>query len=137
MRTILILEDEPVLRWFLRRMLKQYSLIEAASAEEALQLFADRDRQIDLLLADVTLPKSSGVQVALLLRLEIPNLPIILTSGFPVGNWSDEDSADLAKLGSNFVEVLQKPFGAAVLSNAVFKLIGEPQPERVAGASET
>jgi DNA-binding response OmpR family regulator len=67
--TILVLEDEPSVRKHLRRMLKRYGLIEASGAEQALQLFLEHERKIGFLVADVTLPKSSGIQVALLLRL--------------------------------------------------------------------
>ena len=68
MNTILVLEDEPFVMKLLRYMLKHYSLIEATSAEEAFRQFSERGRQIDLLLADVTLPTSSGTRVALHLR---------------------------------------------------------------------
>jgi CheY-like chemotaxis protein len=44
----------------LRRTLTEYNLLEAATAEEALQLFARHDPHVDLLLTDVTLPTSSG-----------------------------------------------------------------------------
>jgi CheY-like chemotaxis protein len=65
-------------------MLKSYSLIEATTAEEALRLFSDHGRQVDLLIAAVTIPTSSGIQVALLLRSEIPDLPVLLTSSYPL-----------------------------------------------------
>lgn len=115
----------------LRHMLKQYSLIEAVSAEEALRLFTEHGRQVDLLVADVTMPISSGIQVALLLRSELPNLPVLLTSGYPVCAWSDRDSADLRRLGSKSVTILEKPFRAEVLRSAVCELIGTPPAEKV------
>ena len=124
MKSLLLLEDEPALMVLLRHMLKQYSLIEAATAEQALRLFNDHGRRIDLLLADVVLPKSSGIQVALLLRSEIPNLPVILTSGYPVSVWAKRDAADLERLGSRSVAILQKPFQAQVLPNTIREMIG-------------
>jgi CheY-like chemotaxis protein len=63
-KTLLVLEDEPVLMVLLRHLLKPYNLIEAA------RLFAFLTRMAAasiLLLADVTLPAGSGIQVALLL----------------------------------------------------------------------
>lgn len=122
MKTLLVLEDESSLMTLMRHMLKQYYLIEAISAEQALHLFGAHGRQVDLLIADVTLPKSSGIQVALLLRSKVPDLPVILTSGYPVKSWSDRDSADLERLGSNGVTIISKPFHATVLSNAVREL---------------
>ena len=108
----------------LRHILKQYRLIEAATAEQALRLFEDHDRRIDLLLADVMLPTSSGIQVALLLRSEIPNLPVILTSGYPVRVWAEREAADLKRLGSSSVAILQKPFKTLVLPNTIREMIG-------------
>jgi two-component system cell cycle sensor histidine kinase/response regulator CckA len=95
MKTLLLLEDESSVTKLQRNMLKQYRVIEARSAEEALHLFLDHQGQVDLLVADVTLPTSSGIQVALLLRSKIPSLPIILTSGYPVSSWSDLEFSDL------------------------------------------
>ena len=82
MKTLLVLEDNPALMMFLRLTLEPYDLIEASTAEQALRLFAERGRQVDLLIADLHLPKSSGIQVAMILRSEIPNLPV-LRRGYP------------------------------------------------------
>jgi two-component system cell cycle sensor histidine kinase/response regulator CckA len=130
-KILLVLEDNPSVMMFLRLMLEQYSLIEAGTAEEALRLFTDHGRRIDLLVADVTLATSSGIQVGLLLRLEIPDLPVILTSVYPVHDWSDGDLADLGRLGANSVAILPKPFQGRVLSNAVHELIGTVPSEAV------
>jgi CheY-like chemotaxis protein len=129
LRTILVLEDEPSVMKFMRLMLEPYSLIEASNAEQALRLFTDVGRNVDLLVADVTLPTSSGIQVALLLRLEIPDLPVILTSGYPVNDWSDCDLADLGRLGANSVAILPKPFQGKALSDAVGELLA-PRAEK-------
>jgi len=128
MKTILVLEDEPTVMKLLRCILAGYNLIEAGSAEEALRLFIRQGRQLDLLLADLILPESSGVQVALMLRSEIPGLPVILTSGYPVSCWSERDCADVERLGSPSV-VVPKPFRAPAISNAVSELIGMPHCE--------
>ena len=127
MKTLLVLEDEPPVLKLLWHMLKQYNVIEATTAEQALRLFEENHYQIDLLVADVTLPAGSGVQVALVLRSQIRDLPVVLTSGYPVSDWSARDSADLEELGSKSVAILQKPFLAQELLSAVRKLTGEPQ----------
>src|SRR5712692_3671953 len=98
MKTLLVLEDEALVTKLLLHVLRHYTVLEAATAERALRLFTDQGRQIDLLIADVTLPTSSGIYVALLLRAEIPDLPVILTSGCPL---SHGDFPDLERLGSN------------------------------------
>jgi CheY-like chemotaxis protein len=132
MKTLLVLEDDLSVMMILRLMLEQYSLIEASTAEQALRLFTDGGRKIDLLVADVTLPTSSGIQVALLLRSEVPDLPVILTSGYPMSAWSDRDSADLERLGGNSVAILPKPFQGKALSDEVRELLGTA-PSEAAG----
>jgi CheY-like chemotaxis protein len=131
MKTILLLDDESVVMDLLRQVLQKYALIEATTAEQALRLFNKNGRQLDLLLADVILPESSGIHLALLLRLEIPDLPVILTSGYPIYCWNERDCADLERLGSNRVTTLQKPFYPQDVWNAVWELIGKPPTEMV------
>jgi CheY-like chemotaxis protein len=74
-KTILVLEDEPLVMKLLWNVLKHYHVIEATTAEQALQIFAHRDSQVDLLVTDVRLPTLSGIQVALRIRLGLPEFP--------------------------------------------------------------
>ena len=133
-KTILVLEDSPAVMLVLRLMLEQYRLIEASTAEQAMRQFTDHGRKIDLLVADVTLPTSSGIQVALFLRSEVPDLPVILTSGYSVSAWNDRDSADLERLGTSSVAILEKPFQGKALSDAVRDLTGTA-PSEAAGTA--
>lgn len=129
MKTLLVIEDDPCVMNFLRCMLTQYNVVEATTAEEALLLFIDRNHQVDLLVADLTLPGMSGIQTALHLRARMPGLPVILTSGYPVNSWSAVDSAGLRMLNSNWLAV-EKPFHAEVLLNAICKLTGTPRSDK-------
>jgi two-component system cell cycle sensor histidine kinase/response regulator CckA len=131
MQTLFLLEDESSVMKLLRIWLKAYNLLEANSAEEALRIFTDHGRHISFLVADLTLPARSGIQVALLLRSEIPDVPVILTSGDPVSGWGERDSAELESLGPTSVRILQKPFKAQGLVKAVYELIGAPQTAKV------
>jgi CheY-like chemotaxis protein len=127
-KTILLLDDEPSLLklWRHALTLNGYVIWEAASAEDAIQRFLDANRRIDLLLADVTLPVSSGILVALLLRAESPGLSVVLTSRHPLTTWKARDAADLDRLGPNSVIVLQKPFKNQTLLNSIRDLTGAP-----------
>lgn len=131
MKTILILEDEPSLMHLLRRVLGRYgyATLEAATPEEAIRQFNRGDRRIDLLIADVCLPRVSGVQIALLFRGELPGLSVILTSGYPTDTWSVRDSDFLKRLGSEGVSVLLKPFIPKTLLNIITGLIEDSTPE--------
>ena len=130
METILLLDDESTLLKLLGSVLsRQYNVIKVGTAEQAVGSFIEHHRQVDLLVADLSLAKSSGILVALLLRSVIPGLPIILTSGYPVSSWSERDSADLDRLGSNSVVILQKPFSSQALLKTIRALMGGPQTE--------
>jgi len=134
--TILVLEDEPLLMKLMRSVLDRqgYAVLEAAGAEEAVLQFHDSGRQIDLLIADVGLPGVSGIQVALQLRSEVPDLRVILTSGYPPNAWSLRDSRHLLQLGVDSVSILLKPFGTRILLNTISDLVGA-ETSQVLGAS--
>ena len=129
MKSILLLEDESIVMNLMRHMLRQYSLMEASTVEQALDLFQGHREDVGLLLADLTLPVSSGVELALVLRNESRFLPVIVTSGYPVGGWSRVDGGNLLRLGTTSVVVLQKPFRRQLLLDTIFDLMGErPEP---------
>jgi FixJ family two-component response regulator len=111
------------------KLLLRGLVLRATSAEQTLRLCTGPDRQVGLLVAEVTLPTSSGIQVALVLRSEIPGLPVILISEHPVSGWSARESADLERLGAISVVILQRPFQPQVVLNAVRELLGTPQPD--------
>jgi CheY-like chemotaxis protein len=123
-KTILVLEDEPLVMKLLRQVLKTYNVIAAGTAEQALAILANHECPVDLLVTDVRLPTLSGIQVALRIRSDRPDFPILLVSGYPAEGWRDVDAADLQELGSNCVVVLQKPFHAKVLLKAACELLG-------------
>src|SRR4051812_33955646 len=60
MHTLLLLDDESAVMNLLRRVLKEYNLIEATTAQEALRLFMENHRQADLLIADLSLVNHLG-----------------------------------------------------------------------------
>jgi two-component system phosphate regulon response regulator PhoB len=136
MKTLLIVEDEPSIMDILRYTLKGYRLIESTTVEEALRLFAQHGRHVDLLLADVTLPKSSGLRVAFFLRAELRDLPVILTSGNPVANWSDTEHEDLERIGPDTVAIVQKPFSPKVILKLVHELLGAASEESMSAQGE-
>lgn len=82
--TILLVEDEAVVRNLVRQILQTagYTVLEAATGEEALQLCGQHPGPVHLLLADVVLPGISGFELAKQLALEHANLPVLYMSGY-------------------------------------------------------
>ena len=114
--TLLVVEDEPIVRTGVCSLLREfgYTVLEAASARDALEIWqAERDR-IALVVTDLMMPGGmSGHDLAARLRGERPGLPIIYSSGY-----SDEFAGQGEPLveGVNF---LAKPYPPASLAQLV------------------
>ncbi len=114
--TILIVEDEPVLREMASDILKNcgYKILEASSGRDALEVWQRRNGSIDLLLTDMVMPEGvSGVDLSEKLLAAQPDLKIIFTSGYT----ADEVSPEV--LARTRAQFLQKPYTHNDLANAV------------------
>jgi PAS domain S-box-containing protein len=82
--TILYVEDEESLRRVTREYLlgKGYTVLEAGTPEEALQIAGDGKMTIHLLLTDVVLPGTSGVKVAQRVEAIHANVKTLYVSGY-------------------------------------------------------
>ena len=83
--TILVVEDEPVLRELVCQILGQYQyrIIQAGSGHEALRVWDEYDGQIDLLLTDMVMPEGmSGRELAEQLKKRKPSLKVVYSSGY-------------------------------------------------------
>ena len=109
-RTVLIVDDEIVMRALVTRTLKRagYRVREAASAATALVLLHSAPRP-DLILTDVRMPGMNGVDFAMELRRSWAQVPVILMSG----NAPPDLPPDLA------IGFLSKPFDGEALLRAV------------------
>jgi CheY-like chemotaxis protein len=123
---ILILEDEPSILALTRAILRPlgHTLFEASTAQEAYTRFHASGECMHLLIADVTLPASSGIRVALELQTACSSLQIVLTSGYPRQMWSPQSTADLGKLQPGSFVILAKPFLPAALREEVARVEG-------------
>ena len=100
---VLVVEDEPQLRRFLRAALSdRYRLVEAGSAREAEQLAPGHNPELFLL--DLGLPDGDGVELARRLR-EWTQAPIIVISA----RGREEDKVRALDAGAD--DYLTKPFG--------------------------
>ncbi|MCH2107990.1 MAG: transporter substrate-binding domain-containing protein [Polyangiaceae bacterium] len=83
-RRLLLVEDDNGLAEVTEQLLRElgYEPILAKDGLEALRLFEEEQKNIDIVLLDIVLPQLSGDEVCRRIRLKEPNLPIVLTSGF-------------------------------------------------------
>jgi CheY-like chemotaxis protein len=106
-RVALIVEDEPELRELAAALLEETDLqvVEAASAEEALDYLRAHGEEVAFLFADVQLPcLMSGVDLARTVRFKWPWIRTVLTSGTPLEDGSNDVLRD--------VRFMQKPWRA-------------------------
>ncbi|MGC2211465.1 MAG: PAS domain S-box protein [Candidatus Korobacteraceae bacterium] len=113
--TLLVAEDELALRVVVCGYLRSlgYTVLEAASGQQALDAAGQHAAPIDLLITDIVMPKMSGREVSQTLESQRPGLKTIYMSGYT-------DDAVLRhgihKLGATF---LQKPFSLGALARKV------------------
>jgi two-component system cell cycle sensor histidine kinase/response regulator CckA len=110
--TVLVVDDEPVLRRVCARLLHKlgYRALEAAGGEEALKVYRKEGPKIDLVLLDLIMPGLNGIQTLERLREMDPGVRVLLCSGY--GD----------KAGENLpaeVEFIAKPYTLEFLSQKV------------------
>ena len=116
---ILLVEDEAGVRDLTTRALREngYVVIEAASTQEALDIFEQEKGNFHLVLSDVVLPDQTGIELVNQLLQRQPKIQIMLVSGY-----TDQKSewVTIHKKGFRFV---QKPYALPDLLRSVRELI--------------
>jgi CheY-like chemotaxis protein len=124
--TILLAEDEPVVRSLARAVLERtgYTVIEAADGLTALTLAGERRDDIDLLLTDVVMPGMTGLELARRVSALRRGLPIVLMSGYA------EEGLPRAAAADHELGFLAKPFtNEALLARVREALVRREQRE--------
>jgi PAS domain S-box-containing protein len=114
--TILVAEDEDILREMVVQVLKiqGYTVLQAASGRDALEVWERANRPVDLLLTDLVMPGGiMGSELAERLSSQSPRLKVIYTSGYSPG-MAGKDASLLE--GRNF---LPKPYSIGKLAQFV------------------
>jgi PAS domain S-box-containing protein len=127
--TILLVEDESAVRDLTRRCLESsgYTVLQAGSAEEALEALSRYRGSLDLLLTDVIMPGASGPELSRRLLTDRPELRVLFVSGY-----TDETIASQRLLDSG-ASFLQKPFTPEALARKVRDVLDRPATAPVDG----
>lgn len=83
-KTILIVDDEQLIRELLKGILAETGarLLEADNGEDALQIYMERQNDIDLVILDVIMPGIKGDEVLRRIRKARADIKVIISSGF-------------------------------------------------------
>jgi len=116
MPTVLVVDDEQLIRWSLAERLKADGLtvVEAGTATEAIDRFGP---EIDLVLLDHRLPDADGLRVLKKMKSTQPDVPIILLTAFS----SIETAVEAMKQGA--YHYANKPFNLDEIALVVAKAL--------------
>ena len=121
--TILLVEDEAMVRSLMVRALEQhgYTVLDAANGFEALRAVQEySESKIHLLVTDVVMPQIGGVALAEKLKSADPNLRVLFISGY-----TDRAIIHSSILGSD-IALLRKPFSPDSVIDKVREILDEP-----------
>ena len=119
---VLLVEDEASVRAFASRALalRGYTVLEAASAEEALAKLEDKTLHVDLFVTDVVMPGMDGPAWVRRAHLDRPGVKVVFMSGYA----DDGLAEDQARVPNSVF--LPKPFSLSDLTNTVQGLLSRP-----------
>lgn len=124
MENVVLLEDDLGCRSAISAILQftGYHVREATTAAQALE-FLNNTKRIEVFITDVSLPNTSGPDVALQVVNRRPELPVLLVSGTPPEGWSSRDRSLFSRLQAYVVDFLEKPFLPAALNKKLRGLL--------------
>ncbi|OPZ18111.1 MAG: Blue-light-activated protein [candidate division BRC1 bacterium ADurb.BinA364] len=109
--TILLAEDEPMVRDLSRKILERagYKVLAAQDGAEAVAIFREHIGKVDLLLLDAVMPNASGRTALERIRNLQPDMPALFASGYSEDALFEDFASD------DTIHLIQKPFSANTL----------------------
>jgi hypothetical protein len=117
--TILVVDDEEVIRDLCARALSDYRILQAENGREALDLLGNES--IDLLLVDVMMPLMNGLDLLLKVKERDPDQLVIVMTGY-----ADKEII-LRALKADADDFIQKPLSLLQLKSSVEKVLEKRQ----------
>jgi signal transduction histidine kinase len=123
---VLLVEDNLEVGRFCAQILEDlgYAPEWVVNAEEALERLGTDGAGFRAVFSDVVMPGMGGIELAKALRLRIPDLPVVLASGY---------SHVLAREDSHGFELLHKPYSAAQIGRVLHRVIAASPPRQGRG----
>ncbi len=120
---ILVVDDEYRMRRLIKDFLEVngYSVLEAADGEEALHVFY-QNKDIDLIVLDVMLPKQNGIDVLVEIR-KTSHVPVIILTA------RSQENDELTGYDVGADQYITKPFSPKILVARVEALLRRTMPQ--------
>ena len=115
--TILIVDDEVVIRELCAKALKDYEVFQAGTCEDALRVY--EKESIDLILTDVMMPGGTGLDLLRQVKSIDPTAVVIIMTGFV------EKDIILGALKEGADDFINKPLNMLQLKTAVEKALAK------------
>ena len=105
---ILLVDDDPLVLEVVKACLlrAKFEVIVAHDGTEGLDLFRLHQKDLSVVVSDITMPKMSGIDLVLQIRQIEPNTKILLISGDAEATREEK----LVRLGNNPPPLIKKPF---------------------------
>ena len=119
--TLLIAEDEPMVRAVAKRILTNagYHVLSAVDGREAVELFVRHRHEIALTLLDVVMPNMTGRKAFEAIRQIDPDAPAIFCTGY------DPETSQAESFQHDNLMLVQKPYDPNELLRAVREVINQ------------
>ena len=119
--TVLVVEDDPNVQDLIASTLRMqgYTVLQAATAPEALRLTDEHGGDLHLLLTDLVLPGMNGIELASRLATTNPGIKVLLTSGYTA------DVIERHGVPSHGIAFIEKPFSPSDMARKVRDVLDE------------
>ena len=117
--TILVVDDDRSIRLVARKILQGvgFSVLPAKDGNEALEIFTEREKEIVLVILDMTMPNMDGAETFEKIQKINDGVPVVLVSGY------DEQETKRRFTGAGLAGFIQKPFDRNILLETIKEVL--------------
>jgi CheY-like chemotaxis protein len=128
-KTVLIVDDEPAVRWLLQQglppHLPEFAVATVANGQEAIDYLSAYP--VEVMVTDINMPVKDGFELLAHVRNHHPNLPVVVLASTAPG-WITERAPQLGAM-----RVLQKPTSPELVAHHVLEACSETVRGRMSG----
>jgi len=118
-RTVMVVDDNTTLRLSITEIMGGFGfkVIQAHDGFQAIELYKEYEKDIDLILMDIVMPNLGGIAAAKKIRESHPSIPILFMTAYD----PNESTADVAWMPK--ADMLTKPFDPLCLQQKIAQLL--------------